>query len=1503
VRSADDWGNSIALQTDGKIVFGGKSNNGTDIDFAVVRYNTDGSLDGAFGTGGKAFAPIGPGDDDGEAIALQTDGKIVQVGYTFNGSDTDFALVRYNGNGTLDASFGAGGKVTTPVGAANDAGYGVAIQPDGKILAVGEADTGPTLDVAAARYNADGTLDQSCGVHYRSIGTAANYSTGTVTATQGSAVVTGSVGVDWVAANRGRGDRINIDGVDYFVLAVDAPTQLRLAIPYLGTTAPGLPYVIARQFVTLSAWEDCVDGPGNGGSCAPFPEATPSLVADDRAEVGIAYEDSAFSENLVFNGASTDAKHSIRLTVDPGNRHNGVAGSGAVLNGSGAAAAVEIADDYVSVEWLEITGGTVGIDVNSLTAGANRVVVRGNLIHNSNGAAIYPETSNAIMDIYNNFLYDNAEDGIWMDPGAWAASAALRIWNNTIYNNLHWGIVSSAGSNPNVTLRNNICKSNAFGDFNVPSADGDYNLSGDGSAPGANSLWNVPLTGAGGVNFVSTALPRNLHLLGTSSAIDRGATSALFSFDIDGGARTGAWDIGADETGATTAVELVSFSATPFSGAVSLDWETGSELANLGFHLYRSAGGDIERITSSLIPGLGSSPQGARYHYLDAAVTNGVTYSYFLEDVDTTGRRERRGPVEATPLPTLPVASSGEDGPSRVTVGEPSLNGLRVSAQGRDQVVLVLRTEGFFAYPEEDGRVRIEVPGFVDTGAELPLRREWIDALAGRKVEIVSLREGRVEMFDFVASRNALEAVGSRDGTVRLRRGSRTRPAAATAASIADVVLQGETKRALIAMAPLRVVGDGLQLARDLEVTLSFRRPDASERAFAGGARGRRRQVDLARRGVVARLAAREPGLYGVRLADLLGRHRGAATSVRLSRLGETVAAHREGGKLFFLSEGAGANPYGNEAVYEVELATGEVMARVEGALEGEVASYFRHRVVVEENRLYGAGLLDAEDLWQWDAILSGNSRRFSFPVEFLVANAEGARIEIFLQGGSDFPVEPDHHVRALVNGVLLGEARWDGKTPKALVLEIPPGVVSDGENTLEIENEADTGASYSMVYLDRFAVTYPRASEPRGGRSPLTGQAALSTPSYVLDVTGAKPRWVSSPGTLRFPVEEGQSYLAVPGAEVRAPEILPVGPVRWRKKGRQADYLALGPSEFLDAARPLLERRSAQGLSVAFVPIEELFAEFGYGERRPQALRDFLRYAYHFWQAPSPRYLLLLGDGTYDFKDYLKSGAENRVPPYPVKTSFLVTASDSAYGSVNGEDLVPDIAVGRLPAASAEELRRMVEKILSFERAGRGLEGTSVLVTDNPDSAGDFDANGDELESTVLSGRTTRRISLARLGVDTSRQAVLDAFDDGASTLSYVGHGGIHLWASENIFDKDSTASLSPQSEQPIVLTLNCLNGYFHFPYFDSLSEALLKANGKGAVAVFSPSGLSVNEPAHELHRALLQSLLSDRHLTLGDAILEAQGRFLTRSGSPELLAIYHLFGDPGMVLSNFSP
>jgi hypothetical protein len=235
---------------------------------------------------------------------------------------------------------------------------------------------------------------------------------------------------------------------------------------------------------------------------------------------------------------------------------------------------------------------------------------------------------------------------------------------------------------------------------------------------------------------------------------------------------------------------------------------------------------------------------------------------------------------------------------------------------------------------------------------------------------------------------------------------------------------------------------------------------------------------------------------------------------------------------------------------------------------------------------------------------------------------------------------------------------------------------------------------------------------------------------------------------------------------------------------------------------------------------------------------------------------------------------------------------------AVNGEDILPDIAIGRLPASTIEAVHNLVGKILAYEAGRADLSALEVLVADNPDKAGDFTANAEAIASSLFSGETVRKIYLGDLGTAATRSGILQAFDQGASLVTYIGHGGIHLWADENILNIGNVPSLSPQAQQPIVLTMNCLNGYFHFPFFNSLAEELVEAEDKGAIAAFSPSGMSLNDPAHHYHLAVLKALLDGGHERLGDAVLEAQSDYLRTGVMPELLSIYHLFGDPALRL-----
>jgi hypothetical protein len=280
---------------------------------------------------------------------------------------------------------------------------------------------------------------------------------------------------------------------------------------------------------------------------------------------------------------------------------------------------------------------------------------------------------------------------------------------------------------------------------------------------------------------------------------------------------------------------------------------------------------------------------------------------------------------------------------------------------------------------------------------------------------------------------------------------------------------------------------------------------------------------------------------------------------------------------------------------------------------------------------------------------------------------------------------------------------------------------------------------------------------------------------------------------------------------------------------------------------------------------------------------------------------VLLLGDGTYDFKDYLGTGVKNQIPPLVTRTSYLWTASDPTLAAVHGDDLLPDVAIGRIPASDAEELRSYIDKILAFEasvHAPSSTPGAFVLVTDDADSAGDFTRNADDIASGVLASRDIRRLGLESLTPAALRSEISRSFDDGASLVSYIGHGGIHLWADENVFNIRDVDALSQQPLQPFVVTMNCLNGYFHFPFFDSLAEKLLVAPGRGAIAVFSPSGLSRNDAAHRFHELLLDAVYNAPHERLGDAILAAQSAYAETGAFPELLSVYHLFGDPALRL-----
>lgn len=169
VGSGNDFGLAVAIDSFGRIVVAGEMLGLSNFDFGVVRYLSDGSLDDSFGTGGKVIIPVGQANDIPFSVAVQPDGKIVMVGRSYIGathsSDWDISLVRLMPDGTLDSSFGDGGKVFTRVGPYYDEANRIAVLPNGKIVVSGYSYTSATDSyILAARYTSSGKLDQSFGV-------------------------------------------------------------------------------------------------------------------------------------------------------------------------------------------------------------------------------------------------------------------------------------------------------------------------------------------------------------------------------------------------------------------------------------------------------------------------------------------------------------------------------------------------------------------------------------------------------------------------------------------------------------------------------------------------------------------------------------------------------------------------------------------------------------------------------------------------------------------------------------------------------------------------------------------------------------------------------------------------------------------------------------------------------------------------------------------------------------------------------------------------------------------------------------------------------------------------------------------------------------------------------------------------------------------------------------------------------------------------------------------
>jgi hypothetical protein len=354
-----------------------------------------------------------------------------------------------------------------------------------------------------------------------------------------------------------------------------------------------------------------------------------------------------------------------------------------------------------------------------------------------------------------------------------------------------------------------------------------------------------------------------------------------------------------------------------------------------------------------------------------------------------------------------------------------------------------------------------------------------------------------------------------------------------------------------------------------------------------------------------------------------------------------------------------------------------------------------------------------------------------------------------------------------------------------------------------------------------------------------------------------------------------------------------------------------------------LVALRQAQGLRTAVVEVTDIFDEFGYGLPSPLAIKAFLVHAFESWQPPAPRYVLLVGDATYDYKNLwgLSPAPVTHVPAYLVFTThYGETACDECYGQLSGEDALAELHVGRLPAATAAQAEQMVAKIIAYESApnSRSWERRLVMVADNATEEWEsiFETINEEAAALLPAGfDTPERFYLTeyeneQLSVNDLTADLLAAIDAGALVVNYAGHGSLGIWASERILDnrggayRSDAATLTNAGRYPFVVNMACLTGYFLNPQpesaWQSLAEGLMRPADKGAVAAFMPTGMTEPDGQQLMSNALYAAIFNQDTRTLGPAVAAAKEQLLANGGAlyQETANTFMLFGDPATVL-----
>jgi uncharacterized repeat protein (TIGR01451 family) len=519
-----------------------------------------------------------------------------------------------------------------------------------------------------------------------------------------------------------------------------------------------------------------------------------------------------------------------------------------------------------------------------------------------------------------------------------------------------------------------------------------------------------------------------------------------------------------------------------------------------------------------------------------------------------------------------------------------------------------------------------------------------------------------------------------------------------------------------------------------------------------------------------------------------------------------------------------------------------------------------------------------------------------------------GAILEVTLQGATDTIT---HQVNVSFNGTPVGTCTVPDRQQRTCSFALRQSAIPNGANNVTL---TALNGDNDVTVLVNTRLTYQHLLRADSGalqmsfpanRSVTVGGFTNNTVT-VLDVTDpANPLLVGStvavdplggfaatfttPGAAKGGASNARVILAVDSSRILSPnELVANGTSGWGKPTYPgADLVIIANSDFSSQAYSLASARAGEGITSAVIDVDDVYDEYNFGMRSPQAIRDFM--ATFQTKSHPAKWLLLIGDASIDPRNYFGLGAYDFIPTKLVRTTLIKTASDDWFTDFNN-DGIGDIPVGRIPVRTGSDASLVVGRITSRGTPSGTWANSALLIADVP---GDYDFPGVASSLAALLPP-----SMAKQTIDFSTSAnahgdVVSAMNSGQLIVDYIGHASTEIWSS-NVFSSTDAAALGNGSRLPFAVLMNCLNGYFHDLYTQSLAEALLEAPSGGAIAVWASSTLTQPDEQALMNRELIRQLTANPTMSIGEAVIRAK----QAASDPDVRKSWIYFGDPSMKL-----